>query len=102
MRGKGWGSGSRGSHGDCLDLEKSASRGKFDLMLRRSVSPKSTVPGWWDQRWINDKRLGNGPKLQGGSMGSVVQRGRAPMGRGRATVVEVKQGQGDLRGECLY
>ena len=31
-------------------------------------------------------------------MGSVVQRGRAPMGRGRATVVEVKQGQGDLRG----
>ena len=34
-------------------------------MLRRSVSPKSKVPGWWDQRWINDKRLGNGPKLQG-------------------------------------
>ena len=27
-------------------------------------------------------------------MGSVVQRGRAPMGRSRATVVEVKQGQG--------
>ena len=65
MRGKGWGSGSRGSHDDCLDLEKSASREKFDLMLRRSVSPKSKVPGWWDQRWTDDKRLGNGPKLQG-------------------------------------
>ena len=39
--------------------------GKKHLLLRRSVSPKSKVPGRWDQRWINDKRLGNGPKLQG-------------------------------------
>ena len=40
-------------------------RGEVRMVLRRSVSPKSKVPGRWDQRWINDKRLGNGPKLQG-------------------------------------
>ena len=80
-----------------LDLARALSR-----VLRRSVSPKSKVPGRWDQRWINDKRLGNGPKLQGDRWVLWFKGGRAPMGRGRVTVVEVKQAQGDLRGECLY